>query len=147
MDRRLYGMNVSSLQEISTNFDITPVPPAPAAVRGLANLRSRVFLILDLRPMLGLVPIACTPDSRIIILKPDLAEDIGLLVDGGGDIVVVPQDRIELPHSGLSASESPRQEKDLRLVQGVCKLETDLLMIIDARRLEQVVAELMHRET
>src|SRR5580765_5094406 len=73
-DQRLYGIDVSSLREISTNITITPVPPAPAAVRGLANLRSRIHLILDLRPLLGLAPVECTLDSRLIILKPKVAE-------------------------------------------------------------------------
>src|SRR3954464_4532443 len=79
-DRRLYGIDVSSLREISTSVPITPVPPAPPAVCGLANLRSRVFLILDLRPLLGLPPTESTPDSRLLIFKPAVAQDTGLLV-------------------------------------------------------------------
>lgn len=143
-DRRLYGINVSHLQEISTAPDITPVPPAPPAVRGLANLRSRVFLILDLRPLLGLAPVACTPDSRIVILKSELVPSTGLLVDGGGDILVVPNDQIEIQERDQATSGSPLEAKDLRLIEGVCKLEAELLMILDARRLENAVAELMH---
>src|SRR5262245_18930488 len=88
-DQRLFGIDVACLREINTNTVITPVPPAPPVVRGLANLRSRVHLILDLRPLLGLPPADCTPDSRLIMLKPAVTEDVGLLVDRGGDILRV----------------------------------------------------------
>src|SRR5262245_9062877 len=88
--QQLYGIDVASLREISTNTSMTPVPPAPPEVRGLVNLRSRILLALDLRAMLGIMPPAeVTDSSRLIVLKPGVAEDIGLLVDSGGDIVNV----------------------------------------------------------
>ena len=116
-----------------TNIAITPVPPAPSAVRGLANLRSRILLILDLRPLLGLEPVDCTDDSRLIILKPAVAEATGLLVDRGGDILMVAQDRIE----------ASRDDDARALVTGVCKLEKELMMVIDATRLADTVAKLL----
>ena len=135
-DRRLYGIDVSFLREISTNIAITPVPPTPPAVRGLANLRSRILLILDLRPLLGLAPAECTIDSRLIILKPKVAEDVGLLVDRGGDILSVRQDQIE-------AVEETSDNGALPLVVAICKLDRELMMIIDATRLTAVVARLL----
>jgi purine-binding chemotaxis protein CheW len=135
-DRRLYGIDVSFLREISTNIAITPVPPATPAVRGLANLRSRILLILDLRPLLGLPPAECTLDSRLIILKPKVAEDIGLLVDRGGDILAARQDQIE-------AVEESSDDGALPLVVAICKLEPELMMIIDATRLTAIVAKLL----
>jgi purine-binding chemotaxis protein CheW len=139
-DQRLFGIDVACLREISTNTVITPVPPAPPAVRGLANLRSRVHLILDLRPLLGLAAADCTADSRLIILKPAVAEDVGLLVDRGGDILRVPREQIESldssPASGRKSSESPAAG----FVVGVAKLDRELMMIIDARRLVDAIS-------
>jgi purine-binding chemotaxis protein CheW len=142
-DRRLYGIDVSSLREISTNIAITPVPPAPPPVRGLANLRSRILLILDLRPLLGLAPAECTSDSRLIILKPKVAEDIGLLVDRGGDILSVRQDQIETVESGWPSPDASSGDWALPLVVGICKLERELMMIIDASRLTAIVTTLL----
>jgi purine-binding chemotaxis protein CheW len=142
-DQRLYGVDVSSLREISTSMAITPVPPAPAAVRGLANLRSRILLVLDLRPLLGLPPVACTEDSRLIVFKPAVAEETGLLVDRGGDILAVPQNRIEAIDENLPASKQPAGDELLPLVVGVCKLEKELMMIVDATRLAGTVARLL----
>jgi len=130
-DKRMYGIEVKHLREISTPLVITPVPPAPPIVRGLANLRSRILLILDLRALLGLPPIDCTDESRLIILKPAVADDIGLLVDRGGNIVAVPEDGIDHTEHG---------EGSKRLVSGVCKLMNELMMILDARQLADIVA-------
>jgi purine-binding chemotaxis protein CheW len=130
------------LREISTSTAITPVPPAPPAVRGLANLRSRVFLILDLRPLLGLAPVECTPASRLIIFKSAVAEDTGLLVDRGGDILAVPQDRIEAIDPASTLSGRP-DDQPPPLVVGVCKLDNELLMVVDATRLAGTVARLL----
>jgi purine-binding chemotaxis protein CheW len=130
-DRRMYGIEVKHLREISTPLAITPVPPAPAMVCGLANLRSRILLILDLRALLGLPPMDSTDDSRLIILKPAVAEDIGLLVDRGGNIITVAEDQIEA---------AEHDDESSRLVKGVCKLKNELMMIVDATRLAEIVA-------
>lgn len=129
-DKRMYGIEVKHLREISTPLAITPVQPAPPVIRGLANLRSHILLILDLRALLGLPSIDCTDDCRLIILKPNVAEDIGLLVDRGGNIVAVPEDSIDLAEHG---------EDSRRLVSGVCKLKNELMMIIDASQLAEIV--------
>ena len=123
-DQQLYGIDVRSLREISTTMPITPVPPAVSAVRGLANLRSRILLVLDLRAILGLAPAPCTEDSRLIIFKPSVAEDTGLLVDSGGNILAVPEDRIEKVDE-VPASQSVADDADATSspVAGVCKLE------------------------
>jgi purine-binding chemotaxis protein CheW len=142
-DRRLYGIDVLSLREISTAMAITPVPPAVSAVRGLANLRSRILLVLDLRPLLGLAPVPCTEDSRLVILKASVAEDTGLLVDGGGDILAVPEARIEAGDDTLPSQKQAADDDTLPLVVGVCKLEKELMMIIDATRLAGTVAKLL----
>jgi len=141
-DGRLHGIELSSLREISTSIAITPVPPAVPAVRGLANLRSKILLVLDLRPLLGLAPAPCTPQSRLLIFKPAIAQDTGLLVESGGDIVAVPQDRIETLDENPPGSK-PAAGRQLALVVGVSKLEQELMMIIDAARLAGTVAQLL----
>jgi purine-binding chemotaxis protein CheW len=144
-DRRLYGVDVANLREISTAMAITPVPPAPSVVRGLANLRSRILLILDLRALLGLPPVPCSDESRLIIFKPEIAQDTGLLVDRGGDILAVPQDRIEVIDQRTPASQEPSgSEATPPLVVAVCKLESELLMIIDASRLGDLVGQALN---
>lgn len=139
-DERLYAIEVNALREVSPPIAITPVAHAPAAVRGLANLRSRILLVLDLRPLLQLPSMPCTAESRLMILKPSVLEDAALLVDRGGDIVWIVDEQIEWLDDAPAESANRAAS---RLIVGVCKLEKELMMIIDASRLATLVAELM----
>ena len=137
---RLYGIDVAHLREVSTHVATTPVPQAPPAIRGLANLRSRVYLVIDLRPLLGLSPADCTVDSRLIILKTGLGEDMGILVDSGGDIVRVKESDTEV--SAQSASDGADTPADVppSLAGGVCKLEKELMVVLDPAAIVNDVA-------
>jgi purine-binding chemotaxis protein CheW len=127
---RLYGIDVTHLREVSTQVIVTPVPQAPAAIRGLTNLRSRIYLVIDLRPLLGLAPVETTARSRLLIFKNEFAEDLGLLVDRGGDAVQVNQNDIETSSPASSFGETSG-EPVRSLAAGVCKLEAELLVMLD----------------
>ncbi len=127
---RLYGVDVTQVREVSTQVAVTPVPQAPPIVRGLVNLRSRICLALDVRPALGLEPMDCAAESRLIVLHPRVADSLGLLVERGGDIVRVPADQIE--QTTPSSADSPASPAaSLAPVVGVCKLDAELMMIVD----------------
>src|SRR5262245_16604098 len=42
-----YGVEIASVQEIIRATDITPVPGAPAHVRGVINLRGKIIPVVD----------------------------------------------------------------------------------------------------
>jgi purine-binding chemotaxis protein CheW len=130
-DGRLYGIDVAHLREVSTHVATTPVPQAPPAIRGLINLRSRIYLVIDLRPLLGLADVPCTADSRLIILKPELGEDLGVLVDSGGGVVRVKGSDIEAPGQSASGGGETPADVPPSLSGGVCKLESELMVILD----------------
>lgn len=153
-EERLYGLDVTDVREVSTQVAVTPVPLAPSLVRGLANLRSRIYLVLDLRPALGLPPIERTVDSRLIVLHPRITEGLGLFVERGGDIVHVSADQIEEmtqpagsgrgspPPPQGRGSDSPATESvrpPAAAVVGVCKLEAELMMILDPAKLVEAL--------
>lgn len=143
LEQRLYGIAVSHVREVSPPLPVTLVAQAPSAIRGLVNLRSRIYLILDPRPLLGLAPVDSTAESRLFILKPEVAQDVGLLVERGGDIVHVATDRIE-PVTGVA--DSPTHAASA-LITGVCKLETELMMIFDPTQLVDNVGRLFRQGT
>lgn len=129
---QLYGIDVSALQEISTNTTITPVPPSPAPVRGLTNLRSRVLLVVDFRTLVGLPCVECTPDSRLLVFKRDFAADVAILADRGGDIVHVESHPFE--------TRDVTGEAD-SIVTAVYKLQRELLMMVDVARVIERVGQ------
>lgn len=140
---RLYGIEATQIREVAAPAALTPVPQTPNSVRGLVNLRSRVYLVVDIRPMLGLAPVEFTSESRLIIVKPHIAENLGILVEHGGDIVRVSSRRIEdtLPPTGGTVGSEPERGPDL--VVGICKLESELVNIIDATRVVESLAAIM----
>jgi purine-binding chemotaxis protein CheW len=140
LERRLYGISLTEVREVSTSLPVTPVGHAPGAIRGLANLRSRIYLVLDLRQILGFTPSEGTVENRLVILRPAIAENVGVLVDRGGDIVSVAEQDIErVPESAPAdgAAASPQ------FVTGICKLESELLMVVSTKLLIDHVKRLL----
>ena len=142
LDHRLYGIALPEVREVSMNLPVTPVPHAPSAVRGLANLRSRIYLVLDLRPILGFAPVECTSESRLVILRPAIAENAAILVDQGGDIVSAPERSIEAVTRSAEGAAGGTEAPD-QFVTAICKLESELLMVVATKPLVDHVRRLM----
>jgi purine-binding chemotaxis protein CheW len=141
LGQRLHGINVLHVREISPHLPMMPVPQAPPAVRGLVNLRSRIYLVLDLRPLMGMAAIPCTAESRLIILKSEIGQDVGILVEHGSDIAHVSTDQIE-PFAGAGDAAG---EGASSLVVGVCKLESELMILVDPVRIIEAVTALFDK--
>jgi purine-binding chemotaxis protein CheW len=146
----LYGLDVRLVQSVNTPPPLTPVPHAPPVVRGYANLRSQIHLVLDLKRLLGMGRTELLPETRLVLFKPLLGDPFGVLVDRAADIVHLPADRIEERRrpgpgtpGGATATEPPGVEvcllHDDELIGGVGKLDGELLLLLDARKLLQAV--------
>ena len=132
----LFGADTRLIKEVTALPPVTPIPHAPAAVRGCVNLRGHVVLVLDLNCLFERQPTALSPECRLIVFKPEVGESLGALVERVGDIVELPSAQIETRRAGITANGSlseSRPEQDL--LWGVGKLAGELLMILDARQL------------
>jgi len=121
----LLGIDILRVREINRVLDITPVQHCPPYMRGLINLRGQIVTIFDLGVRLGLGPRKLTERSHNIILKPDT---VGLLADSIGDVVETREEDIEPPPANAGEIEG-------KFIEGVLKLETDLLVILSAGKL------------
>ena len=119
----LLGVEVKRVQEVIRQQKMTRVPGTGAAVCGLMNLRGRLVTALDLRHCLGL---PCEGESppllNVVVRTRD--ELVSFMVHGIGDVRVVDGSLFEEPPETLA--ESAR-----RLIRGVYKLNSGLLMILD----------------
>jgi purine-binding chemotaxis protein CheW len=121
-----YGIEVGRVQEILLSQRMTPVPSASPSIRGLINLRGQIVTAIDLRRVLGLPdPEDFTRQINVIIRFPDGADS--LLVDKIGDVLEVAASKIEPPPPSLKSV-------DRKHVEGVCKLENTLLVILHVDR-------------
>lgn len=129
----LLGIDIHQVQEINRNLELTPVPHAPPAVRGVINLRGEVVTVVDLRCVLGLEPSEFTRLSRNVIVNHG-GERIGLLVDAVADVITCSSDEIDpLPENlgGLDHS----------FFDGVFKLDASLLVLLNVAQTLSTVCE------
>ena len=92
---QMFGVDITDVKEVNTETTLTRIHHAPPQVLGCVNLRGNIFLVLDIRRLLGLVPAAFGPDSRLLIFKPHVGDAMAGLVDQIGDIVAVDPGKIE----------------------------------------------------
>jgi purine-binding chemotaxis protein CheW len=124
--REEYGVDVRLVQEIIRVAEITPVPRAPAAIKGVINLRGRIIPVIDLKRRLGLGEVEDSRLARVVVVK---LKDrlIGLLVDGASQV-------LKIPVSVIEAAPEEVVEIDANFIRGVAKLETRLIILIDLIR-------------
>jgi purine-binding chemotaxis protein CheW len=91
-----YGIDLLKIQEINKLLALTPVPGAPAYVRGILNLRGRIVTVIDLGYKLGLPKTRLTAKGRNIIVRMG-GENIGLLVQQIDEMIRVNIREVEAP--------------------------------------------------
>ena len=126
-DNALLGLDISYVQEINRNLDLTRVPLGHPCVRGVMNLRGEVVTMLDLRTLMGLPKGPQSIRNRNLVVKCE-GECFGLWVDGVADILTIDSQFISPPPSNLSIVEA-------RLIRGVYQAEHTLVMIVDPREI------------
>ncbi len=126
LDGEHYGIDVHQVQEVVRHQEMTRVPLAPLAVRGLINLRGQIVAALDLRRRLDLPDRpADRPPVNVVVYTDDGA--VSLLVDEIGDVIRVTEAAFERPPETLRG---PARD----LIRGAYKLDGRLLLVLDTGR-------------
>lgn len=125
---RLYGIDVTRVQEVVRPMPMTPIPLAPIYVRGLINLRGQVATAIGLRQLFGLTGGA--PDEFMnVVCKVD-GTLISLQVDEIGDVIEVAQGDYEATPKTVAG--------DIRrFMSGIYKITDSLLSTIDVDRINK----------
>lgn len=139
LSERMFGVNIKDVKEINGEKAFTPIYHAPKEVKGYVNIRGQIYLILDLKLLMGLANTELSPDSRLILFKPNVLESVGVLVDKVGDVVEVDEEQIEdRRKSGNGArkgTNNRRNRLSSSISAGVCKLKDQLMVIVLAKNL------------
>lgn len=109
--------------------EVVPTPGAPATVRGLAALRSRVATVIETRRVLGLGPgnehevgrrgVVTMIDDHLYAVAVDTLEDVSTLA-------------ISPPPAGMAL------EGGWSAVRGIAEGDGETLMMLDLRRLVEL---------
>jgi len=122
----LLGLDIASVQEVIRGLEITRLPHAADAVRGVINLRGRIIPALDLRRCLDLAP---APDqggrATVVVRAPEAP--VSFLVDEIGDVVAVDEASVEPPPETMRPGAR-------ELMRGVVPLHDRMLLELDLGR-------------
>ena len=130
-DGRLFGIEVTKVQEVLRYQEMTRAPLAHDEIRGLINLRGQIVVALDLRQRLGLAPRDEASLPMNVVVRSGEAP-ISLLVDEIGDVLEIDEDLFEEPPEALRAGG--------RFVRGAYKLDGRLLLELDMEKVIDVTS-------
>jgi len=111
-DNEFFAVDVTLVQKVARKMTVTPVPTAPDAVIGIANLKGRVVTLLSLSHMLGRSrkhteePVVDTVDAVIFKSLSGGENQTGLVMDKPGNLIDIDDETISLPSLTTGAEES-----------------------------------------
>ena len=104
--------------------NITRVPKVPSYLKGVINLRGEVIPVMSLRLKMEMDEDVPTKDTRIIIIKMNQHDGIGIMVDSVKEVVSLDASEIE------RVSFDNREERT-NFVQGIGKQGDSLISLLD----------------
>lgn len=130
VENLFFGIEAVRVQEVLRYQEMTPIPLAPKAIRGLINLRGQTVAAVDTRCTLGLPPHPGPGGPMNIIIQTDDGP-ISLLVDSIGDVLEVP-----LNSYAPVPDNVPAHQREL--IAGVYRLKDCLMHLLRAERFLEV---------
>jgi purine-binding chemotaxis protein CheW len=122
-----FCLDIMAVREIRGWTEATPLPRAPAYIKGMINLRGTVFPVVDMSVRFGL-PVNDLASRKVIIVVWIDTKLVGLLVDSVCDIIAVTDADLQ-PTSEL-AGEAIRS-----LVTAVLTVENRMICLITLKNL------------
>jgi purine-binding chemotaxis protein CheW len=83
-----YGVDILKVQEIRGYDKVTPIPAAPAYVKGVVNLRGTIVPVIDLRVKFRMADVKYDQFTVVVILRL-ASRVIGVVVDGVSDVIAL----------------------------------------------------------
>jgi purine-binding chemotaxis protein CheW len=124
--KELFGVSILMVQEIIRSAPITAVPNAPDFIEGIINLRGSIVPIIDLRKRLGLYEGGNVTNEDIWILILNIeGRTTGFIVDSVTQVLKIDENTLEPPPDIVVA------RLESQYIRGVCKLDEDLLILLD----------------
>ena len=133
IDDEQYGINIKFIDNIVRMQQITRVPKVDDYLKGVINIRGEIVPVMSVRMKMGLAEDVITNKSRIIILKTEGGDLVGIIVDQVNQVLTLDSNNVE-----KMRYDDKKQKSDASFVSGVGHYEGGLVSILD---LEAVVAE------
>lgn len=119
-----FGIDIKYVDNIVRMQRITRVPNVQSYIKGVINLRGEVIPVVSIRLKMGLEEDTVTKTTRIIIVRLDNGEVIGMLVDEVKEVVTLETSQIE------KVSYDSKEDK-INYLSGVGKDKGELISLLD----------------
>jgi len=119
-----FGIDIKYIDNIVRMQRITRVPNVQSYIKGVINLRGEVIPVVSLRLKMGLEEDEITKTTRIIIVKLENGEVIGVLVDAVKEVVTLDSTQVELVSHGAN-------DEKQKFIFGVGKDKGELISLFD----------------
>lgn len=125
---RLYGIEVTQVQEVTKPMPLTLIRLAPDFIKGLINLRGQIATAIGLRELFGLMK-NDAEEKMTVVCRID-GNLLSLLVDRIGDVMEVSQADFEPTPDTVDNSIK-------KFMDGVYKTHDSILSVIGIERIYQ----------
>ena len=119
-----YGINIKYVDNITRLQKITRVPNVQPYMQGVMNLRGEVVAVMSLRKKMGLPADEFTNSTRIIILKLNSQDEVGIIVDEVKEVVNLEESEIEKVFYDVKDEKSS-------YISGIGKHNGELISLLD----------------
>lgn len=126
-----YGVDILQVQEIRGWEPATPIPNAPAHIKGVINLRGAIVPIIDLRQCFGMDEIEYGPLTVVIVLRIDNDKGsrvVGIVVDAVSEVYNVRDEDIR---STPTLGDSVNTE----YLRGLATLDEKMVVLLEINHL------------
>ena len=138
IDDEQYGINIKFIDNIVRMQQITRVPKVDAFLKGVINIRGEIVPVMSVRMKMGLSEDVITGASRIIILKTEAGDLVGIIVDQVNQVLTLNEKDIEKVRY-----DDKKGQSKVSFVSGVGHYDGGLVSILD---LDAVVSEKESKE-
>ena len=133
IDDEQYGINIKFIDNIVRMQQITRVPKVDDYLKGVINIRGEIVPVMSVRMKMGLAEDEITNKSRIIILKTNEGDLVGIIVDQVNQVLTLDSNNVE-----KMRYDDKKQKASASFVSGVGHYDGGLVSILD---LDAVVSE------
>lgn len=126
-----YGVDILRVQEIRGWETVTPIPNAPAHIKGVINLRGTIVPIVDLRQRFGLNKAEYGPLTVVIVLKVATRKGsrvMGIVVDAVSDVY-------SLSANDMKAAPDLGDNVNTSYIRGLVNVASKMVILLDINEL------------
>ncbi|MCK0207936.1 chemotaxis protein CheW [Starkeya koreensis] len=121
---QLFGLSIDAVNEVFSPEGVTRVPLAAPEIDGVLNLRGRIVTMIDMREMLKL---RSEQPAVMAVGIESVGDAFGLMIDDVGDVLILDDAERDPNPSNLDPHWA-------RFVDGVYRLPSELLLLLDVER-------------